>query len=890
MDTMRIQPSDTAEVPPKDTSRDQASRPRTPRSRLFVRAGVVLAVLFLSFWQAQPYVPTQVRSFFGGGDISYLYWLFAWQLDRLAALDFSGLANAPVFFPAPYGAAYSGQVLSTSLAALPLYLAGVDPYRLYNLFVFWTYPLCFLGAYLFARLGGFRPASCLTAAALFAFNSYRLNTGGYLSHMAMQWIPFVLYFLTLFLRTGKARHAWLCCLFFLLHAGASEHNFVLGTLYFALYAALYAARARLTPEAERPDGRKVATFLGKAAGPLVVALAGSAALYWPSLMVARDNGVRRSLADTLLYAADLEHFLGATLTWLFTPLFKAFAKAGNILWPTLAGLTLFALGVWRLSGARERGKTRRGPCALATVGLVAILAGGFALKSWPDPDLFQAWYFVSAPATGPLHAALCLAAGVGLAWLMVRGFVWAARLPEAVFFPGAAAYLAFVGFLASLGPLVKVHGLLLAVNPAAYLVYVLVPGGDAVRAVTRSFHFFSLFFGVVCAFAFDRLLASRSRAGRALAWGLALILLLDLVPAWAPDFTLRRQVPETPGEYVWLRSRPTPGPVLEIPLGEDSNFMERALVHRNPLVNGFGSFFWRGYAVLRQALEKRGPAGSLDDIQALGTRYLLMHDAGPTPPERLGPFALRARFGSTACYENPDAAPSPAPPDLPRRMRAHLYGLDGDRLAVVLHFTGLERPFVTTRRLPLELTLVHEDGSSRRFTLWLPPGLWGPTSQWDSASDAHLALRRPNGRFPLRVELDGQTLYERREGDPPPRVASFDTIMTDLARINLALTAFFRTYGVYPRGDSTDVTDDRGRHNPEWIRGLVPEFLPELPRDPRGLADPYRGYLYFSDGMSFKLIVHAAPDGYKIRSRYPQVADPIRGDAYGVFQPQAARW
>ena len=566
---------------------------------------VVLLVGLFSFWHSQPYVPTQARSFFGGGDISYLYWLFAWQLDRLAALDFVGLVNAPVFYPLPLASACSSQILSTSFLALPFSLATGATYRLYNYFVFVSYPLSFAGAYLWIRLGRFQRLSCLAGAAVFAFSAYRLQTGGYLSHISMQWIPFSFYFLTCWLTTAKGRDGWLFALFFLLHVGASEHNFVMGNLFFPLYAALFILRRRRL-------GQPLPSLL-QAAGPLVLAGLGTAALYAPSYFVAVQTGATRSLSITLDYAADLEQYIGAKHTFLFTPLLQRFTGKGNVLWPTLAALVLLFFGATHLLRQTSHANKDWQLCAFwATATGLAIIAA-CCVKFMPDLDLWQGLYFLQSRTVGIWHLGLCMLVGLVILVLMTRLFLLLPGVPEPAFFPAVAGYLAVLAMLVSFGPLVRVHGVLIAANPVAYLFYGLVPGGDAVRALTRSFHFFSLFAGAVCAMALDRMEQARPVWRVQPRFLLLGLLLLELVPAWPLDFSLRSEPAQLPPEYAWLASQSESGPVLEVPFGEDSDYMERALVHRKPLVNGFGSFFWRGYATLRHVVERQGLADSQEE-------------------------------------------------------------------------------------------------------------------------------------------------------------------------------------------------------------------------------------------------------------------------------------
>lgn len=122
--------------------------------------------------------------------------------------------------------------------------------------------------------------------------------------------------------------------------------------------------------------------------------------------------------------------------------------------------------------------------------------------------------------------------------------------------------------------------------------------------------------------------------------------------------------------------------------------------------------------------------------------------------------------------------------------------------------------------------------------------------------------------------------------EPPVRVQH-------LTSIRDALTAYHQVHGRYP--ESTSGWDGRysnwGHSTPTWINGLVPEYLPELPRDPRNHSDPSQQYLYHSDGQNFKLIAHGAEDSEQVTLHAPDLGDPVRpGWAYGFWTPAGASW
>jgi hypothetical protein len=74
----------------------------------------------------------------------------------------------------------------------------------------------------------------------------------------------------------------------------------------------------------------------------------------------------------------------------------------------------------------------------------------------------------------------------------------------------------------------------------------------------------------------------------------------------------------------------------------------------------------------------------------------------------------------------------------------------------------------------------------------------------------------------------------------------------DLVSINDAIKAYHAKNGAYPVAKKAGGFLDRGKN---WIPGLSPEFIAELPRDPAMSTDKDGPqYLYVSDGTNYKLL------------------------------------
>lgn len=104
--------------------------------------------------------------------------------------------------------------------------------------------------------------------------------------------------------------------------------------------------------------------------------------------------------------------------------------------------------------------------------------------------------------------------------------------------------------------------------------------------------------------------------------------------------------------------------------------------------------------------------------------------------------------------------------------------------------------------------------------------------------------------------------------------------MTDLKKLQLALEVYKSVNGVYPPGCQGDPTEWNGTNdgnsskhsrecnspNDDYIVGLAPTYIPELPEDPRVPPGDGIGFQYISDGESYKLGVLQTVESKKISS------------------------
>ncbi|MDA1260679.1 MAG: hypothetical protein O3A20_08660, partial [Planctomycetota bacterium] len=118
---------------------------------------------------------------------------------------------------------------------------------------------------------------------------------------------------------------------------------------------------------------------------------------------------------------------------------------------------------------------------------------------------------------------------------------------------------------------------------------------------------------------------------------------------------------------------------------------------------------------------------------------------------------------------------------------------------------------------------------------------------------------------------------------------------SDLKNVQAALETYRRTFGLYPdtAGAWSGDMSDNGGHGYDaidpYILGLVPDFLPSLPKDPDSqYPTASAGYMYRSNTTDYKFVLNGTPEGFDAGNPF---LDPARiGTAWQVSSPGAYNW
>lgn len=120
--------------------------------------------------------------------------------------------------------------------------------------------------------------------------------------------------------------------------------------------------------------------------------------------------------------------------------------------------------------------------------------------------------------------------------------------------------------------------------------------------------------------------------------------------------------------------------------------------------------------------------------------------------------------------------------------------------------------------------------------------------------------------------------------------------ISHLTQLVIALEKYKQDHHQYPISSDylrewDRLFNEAGDMNAAWINGLVPEYLPVLPRDPRENNIYNHQYAYKSNGAHYKLLSLYPDDCSFIKIKAPYFIDPKRDClVYGFWTHGAADW
>ncbi len=568
-----------------------------------------------------------------GADTNLFLWTIGWDLHAIVHQPLS-IFDANIFYPLPHTLAYSENAIGSALLAAPVLAVSGNPVLALNAVLLLACVLCGVGTFVLARRLGMSLGGSVIAGLIFAFSPPRFLRTGQLHLATIQWLPFCLASLHMFLKTRRARHAWWACGFLGIELLTSGH----GTIFILL-----ASLGLIAWHAAFGETSLTRKMFEQAALPVILVTALALAVFLPYREAQLEVGLQRSLDDSIRFSANAASFI-ASPTHLHRAILARFTdadvmrEANAVLFPGYLPLLLGMLGVWRASTDPQRPRGHRLARAVAAgatlllvpallIGVVATTDAGFRLKLGTDvvASVRQPWRaWVAVALLLALRVALARVvpiAAFGGAHAMRDGL---RRFRESMRRRGVLLfYVALTGV-----------SLWLALGPSFGL-YRLVydwPGFSFIRVPSRFTLLTVLGVAILAAAGFDWLtarLAARARSIWAAAASAALVGELFAAPlAVAP------QVFSLPAADRWLASQPSPFAVAEFPLDPEndatsnlrhSEFMVHSMAHWQKTIHGYSGITPRLHETLFKTLMDFPDVRTLDDLESLGVTFVVFH-------------------------------------------------------------------------------------------------------------------------------------------------------------------------------------------------------------------------------------------------------------------------
>ena len=622
------------------------------------------------------------------GDSVLNMWILAWdgeQIRRALTGDLSRLAaffDANVFHPAPRALAYSEHLIPQAIQILPVYLITGNPILCYNLLFLSTFVLSGLGMYLLVRELTGSPAAAFVAGLVFAFAPYRVPQSSHVQVLSSQWMPFVFYGLTRYVRSvapprldaeveGSARPAGR--LRPLAGAAVALAAQGLSTGYYLFFFTPFAVGFALWEIGRARLWRDRRTWVALSCAGLLVA-AVTVPFLLPYAALRTQGYASRSLAEVTLFSADVYSYATAFADQrIWGAILQVYPKSEGELFPGLVPVLLALIGVF-LYGLRMNPRSDprspipdpRSPSWLAWLLAATAIGHGVAAlltialrRVTLDTGLFVV-------RMGNIDRML-LRAAVALALLLVVSPTARMRLgafmrDRGFFVLGlvAAAWL-------SLGPEPQSLGRPIELAAPYRLLYDHVPGFDGLRVPAR-FAMIGIFMLAVLA-GYGAAVLARFRPGRRALVVLAAAFLLEsthvpfvvngmtpLLDFNTPEARLYRPS-RAPAIYHEMARQATASVVVELPLGQpdfDLRAMYYSTVHWRPVVNGYSGIFPPHYGRLIPALSEipRHADVSLQALRATGATHVILHEAAYRGSEGAETAAVLRNAGAVELFRD----------------------------------------------------------------------------------------------------------------------------------------------------------------------------------------------------------------------------------------------
>jgi len=685
-------------------------------------------LLFFSYIYTYPYdVLSKLHFETMHSELVPSYWVFNWHLTHLIRGEFDQLFYGNLFYPLNDSVMFNENLLSSAILAVPLFWLTGDSYLCYEILIFISFILCFLGMYLLSRQLNFDTVPSILAAFIFSFSEFRIGIYTYGHFVTMQWMPFTLLYIHKYFDGKKCFNLYVAAIFYALQTMASAHYFILFSLFLLVFIVILGFQNNAL--ASR-------SFYKDAALPFVIAISFVFLNYFPFYEVSQNYNFKRSIATQAYYGLPISSFFNATGSYFFKSLgeWAGVSIGGNYplrfisLLLTFLSLIILRVNVFCFPGIRKLDISLVILCATTMVLLYfEPVISDIILSSFPF--LHDNPTVVTTAIISPFLLALTLR-------LFLTNFIrglYEGLKTQKIFF--LYFMLALFCFIVSLGPVIKTYEQnYFMANPLGIFLYYTFPGFSGIRAISRMGGLIPIGIAICTAFSFT-LIKNKFNSNTykvIFSCSILILLLVETFPSKGfhspyKSENNRNNIPEL---YKWLKNIPDKGAVFEWPsecFACDADYTKWSIYHQKPILNGWASFQWNGHKKLNGIVNLSKPKNLLS-LYAFGPKYIFIHKKGSDFPAwangSFGKFNLIKNFKNTLVYENKSAQTQFLPDKYWMKFDASHQRIDKEKIKISFTFLSPDKFYVSIKKILLPIEVIWENGFVKSEELTIYPTLW----------------------------------------------------------------------------------------------------------------------------------------------------------------------
>lgn len=241
-------------------------------------------------------------------DQLFYSWMIERNIDSLLHKPLAEFFNASVFFPYKNTLAFGDHLIGETVLAFPFFIATGNPVFSQNILILLSFIISGYGMFLLFRTLIPNTMGAILAGLLFSFSNVRFNQYDHLNMLSTEFLPFIFLYLGKFLEKRNIKLLFIFSIFFLLTILMTVYYLVMVSVAIAAYIFVWMLL----------NNHTFASVWKTALMPFIaMAIVGVLVLpvFTPYLQFTKEfSGVKRVLADNILYSASLTSYFSTART------------------------------------------------------------------------------------------------------------------------------------------------------------------------------------------------------------------------------------------------------------------------------------------------------------------------------------------------------------------------------------------------------------------------------------------------------------------------------------------------------------------------------------------------------------------------------------------------